>query len=141
MTCPENYKTKAQFVKLSWGRRCDKLLFMSMVNEDLNKIIRNNKCKCADSHLDTIALPVQEGRKYLWSKTKEAYKYIYENHMRDADWFLKADDDTYVVVENVKLMLQSYDALDPWYFGCKFKLPNLKEQHHQVCAGEYLELN
>ena len=38
-----------------------------------------------------------------------------------ADWFVKADDDTYMVIENLKHMLQSYNTNIPWYFGSKLK--------------------
>lgn len=79
MTSPANHKKKAIHVKKTWGKRCNKLLFMSSV---------------VDPELDTIALPVKEGRDNLWDKTKEAFKYVYTHHLDDIDWVIKADDDT-----------------------------------------------
>jgi glycoprotein-N-acetylgalactosamine 3-beta-galactosyltransferase len=79
MTNPKNHKKKAIHVKRTWGKRCNKLLFMSSI---------------VDPELDSIALPVKEGRDNLWAKTKEAFKYVYTHHLDDADWILKADDDT-----------------------------------------------
>ena len=44
------------------------------------------------------------------------------NTMQDeADWFLKADDDTYTIVENLRLLLLNQNHSDPIYFGHKFK--------------------
>lgn len=79
MTNPTNHLTKAIHIRNTWGRRCNKLLFISSQE---------------DEQLHTIALPVREGRDFLWDKTKLALKYIYDHHLDDADWFLKADDDT-----------------------------------------------
>lgn len=79
MTSPENHQTKAIHIKNTWGKRCNKLLFMSSK---------------PDADLPTIALPVDEGRNNLWDKTKSAFQFIHRNYLDDAEWFLKADDDS-----------------------------------------------
>ncbi|XP_013115382.2 glycoprotein-N-acetylgalactosamine 3-beta-galactosyltransferase 1 [Stomoxys calcitrans] len=104
MTNPNNHQTKAIHILRTWGRRCHKLLFMSSQE---------------DEQLHTIPLPVEEGRQHLWDKTNLALKYIYDHHFNDAEWFLKADDDTYVIMENLRYFLYPYPPEAPIYFGCK----------------------
>ncbi|KAJ4431237.1 hypothetical protein ANN_19834 [Periplaneta americana] len=87
--------------------------------------------------LPTIKLAVQEGRDYLWSKTKEAFLYVYKHHFEEADWFFKADDDTYAIVENLRYMLSIYNPSDPLYFGCRFK-PYVKQGYMSGGAGYVL---
>ena len=74
-----------------------------------------------DLDLPAVGLPVSEGRDNLWTKTRAAFQYIYDHHFDDADWFLKADDDTYVIVENLRHLLQDHDPVTPVYFGRRFK--------------------
>ncbi|XP_023167559.2 glycoprotein-N-acetylgalactosamine 3-beta-galactosyltransferase 1-like [Drosophila hydei] len=106
MTNPSNHKKKARHVKRTWGKRCNILLFMS---------------SAADEELPTVKLDVEEGRPNLWRKVKEAFKYVYKHHYNDADWFYKADDDTYAVIENLRYMLYPYSPETPVHFGFKFK--------------------
>ncbi|XP_063709185.1 glycoprotein-N-acetylgalactosamine 3-beta-galactosyltransferase 1-like [Culicoides brevitarsis] len=105
MSNPKNLK-KQKAVFETWGKRCNKFLIMSSEKAE---------------NLPVVALPVKEGRKNLWAKTKEAFKYVYKNHLDDADWFLKADDDTYVILENLRAFLYQHDTNDPIYFGCHLK--------------------
>ncbi|XP_058458024.1 glycoprotein-N-acetylgalactosamine 3-beta-galactosyltransferase 1-like isoform X1 [Malaya genurostris] len=123
MTTPENHESKAIHVKQTWGRRCNKLLLMSTVQ---------------DVKLETIALSVNEGRQSLWNKTRAAFRYVYEHHLNDYDWFLKADDDTYVIVENLRYFLYAYSPKYPIYFGSKFRYPQYVKQGYFSGGAGYV---
>lgn len=83
MTYSENHKTKAMHVKETWGKLCNKLVFFSDQHDD---------------EIGAVALPTTDGRKFLWGKTKMAFKYAYDHYFDDADWFIKADDDRLVII-------------------------------------------
>jgi glycoprotein-N-acetylgalactosamine 3-beta-galactosyltransferase len=51
----------------------------------------------------------------------KAFRYIFEKHFNEADWFMKSDDDTYVILENLRYFLSSQNNDDPIYFGHHFK--------------------
>ena len=57
----------------------------------------------------------------FYSTTRAAFKYIHRHHLEEADWFLKADDDTYMIMENLRHLLKDHSPADPLYFGRRFK--------------------
>ncbi|KAI0236186.1 Glycoprotein-N-acetylgalactosamine 3-beta-galactosyltransferase 1 [Lamellibrachia satsuma] len=100
MTSPATRRSKEAVVLRMWTKRCNKMIFMS---------------EAPDPHFTgpLAVLDVQPMR----GKTMTAFDYIYEHHVDDADWFLNADDGTYVVVENLRYLLAPYDSSRSVYFG------------------------
>ncbi|KAH9382797.1 hypothetical protein HPB48_023359 [Haemaphysalis longicornis] len=84
-----------------------------------------------------VALNVTESRSALWAKTKAAFDYVARHHLRDHEWFLKADDDTYVVVENLRYFLRDKNASEAVYYGCRFR-PYVKQGYMSGGAGYVL---
>ena len=39
------------------------------------------------------------------------------------DWFFKADDDTYTIMENLREYIATKDPNLPWFLGRRFKFP------------------
>lgn len=78
--------------------------------------------------LGTIKIPVEEGREHLWFKVRSAFQYVHKHHLNDADFFMKADDDSYVIVENLRMLVHGYLPSDPIWFGSRFILPTENNQ-------------
>lgn len=107
MTSPKSLD-RAKAVNMTWGRRVhpDILLYFSSVREPT---------------LPTIALKVKEGRNHLTAKTMQAFDYVYQHYLEKADFFMKADDDTYVIMENLRYFLSHQDPNQPFVTGRHFK--------------------
>ncbi|KAL8568518.1 hypothetical protein ACOMHN_066508 [Nucella lapillus] len=106
MTTPKNFQSKAKVVRDTWGRRANKLIFFTSKT---------------DKDFPTVGLDVPDGREHLTARTMKAFRYIYEKHFNDADWFMKVDDDTYVIVENLRYFLSGENTSQPIFFGHHFK--------------------
>ena len=91
----------------------------------------------SDPDLPSVRLNVSEGRDNLWAKTKNAFTYVYHEHFDEYDWFVKADDDTYMIIENLRLLLKDKNSSEPIFFGRKFK-PYVKQGYFSGGAGYVL---
>ncbi len=90
-----------------------------------------------DRSFPAVGLGTGEGRDQLYWKTIRAFHYALKNHGDEADWFLKTDDDTFVVVDNLRWILSNYTAEQPIYFGKRFK-PYAKQGYMSGGAGYVL---
>lgn len=124
LTYQFNHHTKAAAVRDTWGRRCNKLVFISTTLD-------------ANLSSNVLLVNVTEDRRYLWGKTKQGLKQIWESYGNQYDWFLKADDDTWMFMENLRYFLYSYSPEMPIYFGCKLR-PFVKQGYMSGGSGYVL---
>lgn len=123
-TTVEQYDRKALAVKLTWAKRCN---FYAFFYSKKNHI-----------HLDgAYALDVPEGREHLTAKTMKAFSVAYDKYHEKVDWYLKADDDTYIIMENLRHLLSKYDSNRPIYLGHK-STDFLKKGYNSGGAGYLL---
>ena len=88
-------------------------------------------------HLDMCMKIIGEQQMHICLRNSATYEVL--PIFRDqADWFMKADDDTYVIVENLRSMLESYNSSQPIYFGRKFKIQDVAQGFMSGGAGYVL---
>uniref|UniRef100_A0A3B3ZZJ7 N-acetylgalactosaminide beta-1,3-galactosyltransferase n=1 Tax=Periophthalmus magnuspinnatus TaxID=409849 RepID=A0A3B3ZZJ7_9GOBI len=121
MTSPKNLQSRTVHARETWAKRCDVTLYMSST----------------ETAFPTVALNVSEGRENLYWKTIRAFQYIHDKHLDQADWFFKADDDTFVVVENLHLILSSFNPEEPYYLGRRFS-PFVKQGYFSKSVSRSL---
>jgi glycoprotein-N-acetylgalactosamine 3-beta-galactosyltransferase len=110
LTYPKNYKTKAKAVAETWGPRCDKFYFATGANKS------ETPQEIADK-MNFIYLNASNNYNELSGKMFKLFNYVYDNLLDEFDWFLKADDDTYAIIENLKYLLANKCQNDKHSYG------------------------
>ena len=88
---------------LLWAHKFDRTIFVA--NAD------------ALGMLPLLKFPSEENRNNLWPKTIFAFRYIYTHFGNEFHWFMKADDDSFVVVENLVKFVSQFDWREKYVFG------------------------
>ncbi|KAF4043681.1 Fringe-like [Phytophthora infestans] len=118
------HQTRVRAVAETWGQRCNKLLFFSNMSDTI--IVA--KDTPAERRFDVVQLDIIADHAHLWLRTRAALLYLYDNFRHDYDWFYKCDDDTYVIVENMRAYLKRPEILqrfdrEPMHMGHRFNMP------------------
>jgi glycoprotein-N-acetylgalactosamine 3-beta-galactosyltransferase len=81
-------------IRETWGPKCDG--FMVGSNQ-------------TDRSLGTVYIPHEGEEAYnnIWQKVRSMWAYIYDNYYEKYDWFHIGGDDLYLIVENLRLYLES----------------------------------
>lgn len=103
-TAPKYHSKRVVHVLQTWGKHCDQVLFASTLT---------------DINLGSIGFNVTDDHRHMWGKVKLMLQYIHKYFIDDYDWFFKADDDTFLIAENMRYLLSAYSPDDPLYFGYK----------------------
>ncbi|KAK7480195.1 hypothetical protein BaRGS_00028580 [Batillaria attramentaria] len=98
-------KLSLQAINETWVQRCDGHVFFIETDS-------------SSAWPDVISLGLaQESYNHLTEKTQVAIAYLYQRYLNEYDWFLKADVNSYVIMENLRLLLSRYDPKNPVYLG------------------------
>lgn len=124
MTTPKYHDTRVPAVNQTWLSRCDHGQFFT-------------SAKMSDENVPytTVFSGFSDDYGDLFWKTAYALYYSYRTISHDFDWYLKADDDTYLVLDNLRTYLSTLNHSEPLFIGFRFK-PYLK--HGYNSGGAYL---
>ena len=144
LTTKSGVGSKAAAVNYTWAPRCNKHVFFasaygveSMPNGDpvtqapgqekfdfdFSSGVRKNYSTPNGDSFSTITLgdilfiDTPEGYQNLTEKSREIIQFIYMTELNNFDWFLKADDDTYIIMENLRFYLKPMVSSKPAYIG------------------------
>ena len=93
-TVKESHQTKMKAVHDTWSKKCDIRLYMTGP-----KAFNQQD----DPDMPFVYLNITDTLRKLTYKHMDTIVYVYDFHLFDFDWFLYANDDTYILMENLKL--------------------------------------
>eukprot|EP00546_Thalassionema_frauenfeldii_P006408 CAMPEP_0178928530 /NCGR_PEP_ID=MMETSP0786-20121207/19960_1 /TAXON_ID=186022 /ORGANISM="Thalassionema frauenfeldii, Strain CCMP 1798" /LENGTH=416 /DNA_ID=CAMNT_0020604415 /DNA_START=78 /DNA_END=1324 /DNA_ORIENTATION=+ len=90
----EKNHDKIPTIRETWGNKCDGF----MVASDKT-----------DKSLGTVNIPHEGPEEYnnIWQKVRSMWSYVYDNYYEEYDWFHIGGDDLYLIIENLRLYLES----------------------------------
>uniref|UniRef100_A0A0N4ZWD4 N-acetylgalactosaminide beta-1,3-galactosyltransferase n=1 Tax=Parastrongyloides trichosuri TaxID=131310 RepID=A0A0N4ZWD4_PARTI len=106
LTAPKFRESRCEYQKRTWLKRCNRYIFISSIN---------------DPTLPSIGYNITESRNALWPKISFGMKYVYRNFGKKYDWFLRVDDDSYVIMENLRNYLTFKNPNKAKVYGFRYK--------------------
>jgi hypothetical protein len=106
---------------LTWGYKCDG--FLAFSTETIPGL-----------GMVDLVHPGEESYGNMWQKTRSIWAYIYKHYRHQYDYFHLGGDDMYVIVENMRRLLASFESQtsrgDPVYLG-----QWIRQKHKYYVAG------
>ena len=102
ITTKRYHDTRAAAAKAAWAERCGHVVYISADH---------------DATLPTTVIPNSEEGKIINEKVFGAFELLWRQFGAHARWFVKADDDTFLHVDNLLVLLARYDSDEKHYIG------------------------
>jgi hypothetical protein len=131
---------QAQVVSQTWAHHCDKHFLITSINETMGRMFPNKSIENNEPFpmLQPAGL-VNDTYTQLTSKLYATIKHIYKHH-NDYDWYLKADDDTFIFVDNLLKFTRQRNASDLAIYGFLTRNKDLKVKYLTGGAGYLIGL-
>ncbi|CEF69988.1 Glycoprotein-N-acetylgalactosamine 3-beta-galactosyltransferase 1 [Strongyloides ratti] len=120
LTTPKNKNTRVIHQKKTWIKRCNAYIYASGKE---------------DRSLPAIKAYKDDHYRFSYAKMSTVFKYVYKNYIDQYDWFLKIDCDTYVVMENLRMLLLNKNPNEHYYSGFQFNLDGWKDKNFHYHHG------
>ena len=104
--------SKIHYVHNTWAKRCDTTIYLTGPKDPDQK---------DDPEYNFVYINITNDHLKSTEKTLEAFKFAYDNLLEEFDWFVRADDDTYIIMENLKLFLADKCPEDLKIYGKTLK--------------------
>ncbi|XP_035688944.1 C1GALT1-specific chaperone 1-like isoform X2 [Branchiostoma floridae] len=96
-------RSNREHISSTWGRHCEKLLFVhNKKEEDLPTLVLDQK----DSEVNKN-----------WMSHKIMFEKVFTEYEEKYDWFFVIEDTSWVIIENLRYFLLTYNSTSPIYFG------------------------
>ena len=130
LTHSGNLNTRTKAVYQAWATKCDNHKFISVIPDEWTKeakMVVTNETKLMRgfeltyqnmTFLQPINYTIDRYNK-LTDKMFQTFKYMYLNYKK-YDWYLKADDDTFVFIDNLRAFLRNKNSSSPVTYGWDF---------------------
>ena len=108
LSTDDNIYTRAFGAKKTWARK---------LSSRIRFEIFANSTKSVP---DTDIIQLKNVSDYVYPPQKKSFtmlKYLSDNYLDNFEWFIRLDDDAYVNLEKLELLLRSIDSREPIYMG------------------------
>jgi len=146
LTKKTNLFNDTHLIYKAWARKCDNFRFITTLPDELitkkSDSQKGIEVRIYNNLIHLLQPPGYIHDKYekLTDKVYLTFKYLHENKYNDYEWYLKADDDTFIFIDNLRKFLSKKDSSKPVTYGYDFK-EEVLDGYHSGGAGYVLSKN